>query len=347
MNLIGWDIGGAHLKAAHFSGLQLLTLVQVPCPLWQGLEHLAAAFDQIEQVLGVRLTDCRHALTMTGELADRFPNRTVGVLALCAAARQRLGEATRCYSGAHGLIGVSAVDAAQALCVASANWRVAAEYAARVVGDGLWLDVGSTTSDLVAFANGRVQAAGVTDFARLASGELVYTGVVRTPLCALAQIAPVGGQQVRLMAEWFATSADVYRILGELPEAADQHPAVDNGDKTVAASVRRLGRMVGVDWGAEELAAGEILARFFRERQIQMLVEAALQRLAEVPLRSAAPVVGAGVGSWIAQSVAERLQRPYRDAGELLPVAQSTPSGHGAPDAAPAVCVALLALAEV
>ena len=34
------------------------------------------------------------------------------------------------------------------------------------------------------------------------------------------------------MNEYFASMADVHRILGELPEDADRHPAADGREKT-------------------------------------------------------------------------------------------------------------------
>ena len=49
------------------------------------------------------------------------------------------------------------------------------------------------------------------------------------------------------MNEWFATTADVYRLLGELDPAHDQQPAADNGDKDLPATRRRLARMIGRD----------------------------------------------------------------------------------------------------
>src|SRR5436305_1575238 len=83
--------------------------------------------------------------------------------------------------------------------------------------------------------------------ARLACGELVYTGLTRSFLMSLCRMAPVAGAWTPLACEHFATSADVYRILGELPEDADQLPAADGRDKTIAASRARLARMVGRD----------------------------------------------------------------------------------------------------
>ena len=40
---VGWDIGGAHLKAAHCAGGKLRRVRQLPTPLWLGLQHLEAA----------------------------------------------------------------------------------------------------------------------------------------------------------------------------------------------------------------------------------------------------------------------------------------------------------------
>ena len=51
------------------------------------------------------------------------------------------------------------------------------------------------------------------------------------------------------MNEYFASMADVYRILGELPEGADMHPAADEREKTSPASCARLARMIGARRG--------------------------------------------------------------------------------------------------
>jgi len=70
--------------------------------------------------------------------------------------------------------------------------------------------------------DGKAQPRGYADSERLQYGELVYSGVVRTSLMALATTAPFAGEWVGIMAEHFATTADVYRITGELPAYADQ-----------------------------------------------------------------------------------------------------------------------------
>ena len=98
--------------------------------------------------------------------------------------------------------------------VASANWLASASLAAQRSGEGVFVDIGSTTTDVLVLAGGAVAHEGSTDRERLASGELVYSGLTRTPVMALAGEAPFAGRRVAVMNELFATTADVYRVLG-------------------------------------------------------------------------------------------------------------------------------------
>jgi uncharacterized hydantoinase/oxoprolinase family protein len=68
--VIGWDIGGAHLKAARAASGRVEATAQAATPLWLGLDSLHSAFDRLKQQLG---DADAHALTMTGELCDAFP----------------------------------------------------------------------------------------------------------------------------------------------------------------------------------------------------------------------------------------------------------------------------------
>src|SRR6185437_7787389 len=87
--------------------------------------------------------------------------------------------------------------------VAASNRVSIAVLVARTHADALLVDVGSTTTDIVPIAGGRVVAAGRTDPARLRSGELVYTGVLRTPVCAVIRSVPLEGGRSRVAAEHF------------------------------------------------------------------------------------------------------------------------------------------------
>ncbi len=337
--VIGWDVGGAHLKAARLDATGAVERVlQVPCPLWLGIEHLDRA---LEQVLSAFDPASIHAVTMTGEMADLFPSRREGVVRLAAALGERLpGGTLRCYAGAEGFVDRAEV-AGRALRVASANWLASATLVAALLPEALFVDVGSTTTDLVIGQEGSVRARGGNDAERLLEGELLYTGVVRTPVMALAREVPFGGDWVPVVAEQFATAADVHRLTGRLPETADQHPAADGGEKSVTGSARRLARMIGRDVESAPLPVWQQLAAWLAAAQARH-IEAGWDRLLSRTVVTAdAPVVVAGVGRFVAADLARRCGRSVVEFGCLLPVAEG--ERERATDCAPAVAVAWLA----
>src|SRR5258706_2864386 len=240
--VLGWDIGGAHLKVAAVARKgRVVHVAQLPCPLWLGLDHLDRAISTaLAQMPGGSLD----AVTMTGELTDFFRNRAQGVKSILVRfAKQVQADRSYVYAGPAGFLTPrSAMQKSDA--VASANWAASAQLVASLLPDALFVDIGSTTTDLVPIRGATLQVRGFSDADRLACEELVYTGVVRTPIMAFANRIPFDGQWIPAMAEYFATTADVYRLTGELPEGADQLPAADNGGKTVG---RQHGPPAGLD----------------------------------------------------------------------------------------------------
>src|SRR5215831_15947642 len=227
----GWDLGGAHLKAAQVDGSGcFLTVLQLPCRLWLGMEEFARALADARS----RLLPCaRHAVTMTGELADLFAGRAEGVARLSQAMAEALAATDlRVYAGDGGFV-APAQAGGRWRAVASANWHASARLVAQHHRSALFVDVGSTTADIVPVRDGVVGAVGYTDDERLVSEELVYSGVTRTPVMAIADSVPFDGRRQRLMAEHFATMADVHRLTGELPEDADQLPTADGRGKSI------------------------------------------------------------------------------------------------------------------
>ena len=335
-NTIGWDIGGAHLKAARREDGEITAVVQVACPLWLGLDQLHQAFAQAKAALGPAP---HHSATMTGELSDAFSNRRAGVAAIAAAAARELG-AVRIYAGPQGFVSADQV-AAHVDAIASANWHASAAFVARQVPDGLFVDMGSTTTDIIPLRVGKIAARGYSDATRMAQGELVYAGIVRSFLMAGLRHVPFGGRWVPLMNEAFATASDVYRILGELPEAADLMPTADGQPKTVEASRARLARQIGYDAGEVGAAALDQLAAYFAEAQLREIFDGACLALSGLALDHAAPVIGAGAGRFVVRRLAARLGRPYLDCTDLLPAAPDL--RRKAADCLPACAVALLA----
>lgn len=338
MTVIGWDIGGAHLKLARVEDGRVVDVRQLPCPLWLGLDRLRGS---IGDGLAGWPNAAAHAVTMTGELADLFSNRAEGVLGLLQTVEERIGAARLAVYASDGTFLTTGGAKAEPERVASANWHAGARLAAAKIRDGLFVDVGSTTTDLVPFRAGAVAARGMADAARLASGELVYRGVVRTPVMAVVQRVPLGGVETGVMAEHFATMADVYRLTGELPDHADQHPTADNRGKSPEESRARLARMVGRDAADAPSSTWNDLARAIAARQLAQIADSARRVIADAALPRAAPLIGAGVGRFLVPSLATRLERPYRSFEDVIVAVDDTTSARAA-DCAPAVAVALL-----
>jgi len=279
---------------------------------------------------------------MTGELADTFVSRREGVASLLGLARRELGPTVTLYAGRAGFVAPD-VASAHVEDVASANWYASASLVARVRRTALVMDMGSTTTDIVPVIAGAIGARGYTDAERLAAGELIYTGLVRTPVMAIAGRAPFAGAWMPLINENFASMADVHRILGNLPVGADQMTTADGREKTVAASRARLARMVGRDVHDADAAAWTGLAQWFCEAQMRVIMDGARLVASARPVPPDAPIVGAGIGSGLVQEIARRLGRPYVPFEQLVeaePGARASAS-HCAPAAALALLAAL------
>src|SRR5919205_92082 len=153
--------------------------------------------------------------------------------------------------------------------VASANWVATALAVADAHPDALLIDVGSTTTDVVPIVAGRVAATGHNDLERLLAGELVYTGVLRTNLAAIAPRVPVRGGWCPVSSEYFAISADVYLVLGRLAREAYDCPTPDGRPITVAFARERIARLVCAD--LEQLGDGDVdtIAAFLHGEQLR------------------------------------------------------------------------------
>jgi probable H4MPT-linked C1 transfer pathway protein len=181
------------------------------------------------------------AVTMTGELCDCFPTKRDGVRHILAAVEQAFPRNRIEVWSTAGRFVTTGEANRDHLAVAAANWHAQATVVGRYLpaGFNLLVDTGSTTTDIIPIRDRLPVPVGRTDPERLRSGELVYTGVRRTPVCAVL------GSEVA--AEWFATTADVYLILGLLPENADDRGTADGRPLTVEYAHARLARMLGGD----------------------------------------------------------------------------------------------------
>lgn len=300
--VVGIDVGGAHLKVARVDRRKVVACDQIACPLWQGADKLDVALSDAEKLTAGA---DRIAITMTGELSDLYENRQTGVASLVERMEAAFGSEALFWMGRGGF---GSGDAAKAHHedVGSANFLATAEVVAQHRPNAIVIDMGSTTTDIVPIAGGKPLISGFTDATRLETGELVYTGLVRTAVMSVVERVPINGQWQTIAREYFATMADIYRILVELREGVDVHATADGRGKTHKESVDRFARMFGrdgsdnVDWHAAAL--------YVRDRQIQSVCEGLHQVQSNVTWKVEPSLVAAGIGAeLVANHIAPRM----------------------------------------
>jgi hypothetical protein len=288
MSTVGLDIGGANLKAALSGGAAR----SVPFALWKSPHELTGRLAH----LLAELPHERVAVTMTGELCDCFATKREGVQAILdSVTAAASGAEVKVWSTAGGFVSVAQARA-EPWSVASANWHALATFAGRFVPEGaaLLIDIGSTTTDIIPLWNGRPTPRGFTDPQRLESGELVYTGVRRTPLCAILGMDAA--------AEWFATTLDAYLLLGMIDEKPDNRDTADGRPATKACAHARLARMRCSDSERFTFEMAVELAGRVQSLQVNHLT-ARLRRVAATSPETPAKVILAGEGEFLAQAV--------------------------------------------
>ncbi len=329
--IIGWDIGGAHLKAVLLNeNGEVMQVLQLPCPLWCGLDQLEIAIGNAMQAFKIEPSEALHAVTMTGELVDLFANRHEGVIEISTLVAKLLAKDTFFYAANSGFVTLERVSE-NTSPIASTNWHASASALAIHVQDVLLVDIGSTTTDIIAISNGNVVTNGLSDANRMQDDSLVYTGVVRTPVMALAQKLPFESVEINVAAEYFATMADVYRLTGELLPEHDMAETADGKGKTATESARRLARMVGHDVEDRPMNTWKILANTCRSLQMNQIKAAVLKHL-----NPSVTIIGAGAGSFLVKALAHDFGCAYE------PISMSF-AGHADLEVCfPACAVALL-----
>jgi probable H4MPT-linked C1 transfer pathway protein len=295
------DVGGANLKAAHSSGVSRA----LPFELWKRPEELPRALGAVASSLPKA---DRLALTMTAELCDCYPTKAVGVRAVLDATIAAFPQMPTAVWGIDGRFHeVSEIRETPAIAAAS-NWLALATVAGRLIpeGPGILIDIGSTTADLIPVLDGQVAVRGRSDTERLQTGELVYAGVRRTPLCALATELPFRERSTGLAAELFATTLDVYLTLGEIRADPKDLSSADGRPATADAARDRLARMIGADRDGFTADDAFAFAQAADDALTERLVGAAVRVTSRATGRPVRAVV-AGSGEFLARRVASKV----------------------------------------
>ena len=295
--IIGLDIGGANLKAATASGRSISRAFEI----WRTPELLG---DALWALLADFLPADALAVTLTAELADCFSTKAEGVSQILDTVERVAGTVPVHVWSTQGEFLSPSAARNRPLDVAAANWHALATWAGQWLPEpaSILIDIGSTTTDLIPLRNGLPAARGHTDVERLMAGELVYSGIRRTPLCALALAVPFRQQYCPVAAEWFATTLDVYLMQGKIPEDPTDMNTANGRPATIDAAHDRLARMLCCDRTEFSREEAETVADFFANVQKRRLQAALTKVAAAQPVPFTAALIS-GSGAFLAKEL--------------------------------------------
>ena len=328
---VALDIGGANLKAADGLGYARSR----PFALWRTPELLAV---ELQTLISEAPRCDRLAVTMTGELADCYATKAIGVRSILQGVESAAaGRSIIVYLTTGKWATLDEAREAPQLAAAS-NWRALATYANRFASSwpALLIDMGSTTADVIPLRESGPCPAGLTDTERLVASELVYTGVERTPVSAIVRQLPWSGESCPVASELFATSADAYLLLGEIPEDAQSGDTADGRPMTRPAAHARMARMICADATSFTEANSQAAAIAVRNAQLATL-ETAVRNVAARLGQPPQTLILSGQGEFLLRRLAARL--PWRC--EVLSLTKE--SGAEVSRCAPAHALAVLA----
>ncbi len=319
MRVLGLDIGGANIKASTADGES----VSISFAIWQNRDGLRGILKQLPLYRDAAPDIV--AVTMTAELADCFQTKAEGVQFIIEAVQAVFtGSMIRVWltSGEFA----EATDAIELPQLAGAsNWHALATWAGRAVpsGPAVLIDIGSTTTDIIPLIDGLPVPEGRTDLERLAASELLYTGVGRTPVCAIVRTVPLSPDeedsgpadvcQIPVAAELFATSLDVHLLAGDIMADAGNCETADGRPLTREAAMNRLAHMLCCD--ATELSENQLvkIAEYIAEQQLQQITVAVknrcqyVRRLVADSSVTRIHAVISGSGAWLAERVIQEV----------------------------------------
>ena len=318
MKIAGFDIGGANtdLAVIDFDAGEIKN-IEVDfayLPMWSNNDDLSRVLiELIENICPVSEIDAV-GISMTAELVDAYDTKKEGVLDVV----KKCEDTFSCpvaYVGVDGMLSLREIQK-NPLKAAAANWIATAQIATLISDNCIFIDTGSTTTDIIPIKDGKECAIGKSDFDRSATGELVYTGTLRTNLATFLDKIEFDNKEYRVASELFAQTADVYMVLDLISEEDYVCDTYDGASKSKLDCMKRIARVVCAD--LEILSQNEIIeiSEFIHQKQIEQISDG-LKQVHET--QNIDLVITTGLGKDILDKpAAELLGLEVKSMGDIL-----------------------------
>ena len=318
MKIAGFDIGGANTDLAIIDfedgEIKNIEVDFAYLPMWSNNNDLSQVLvELIENICPVSDIDAV-GISMTAELVDAYDTKKDGVLDVV----KKCEDTFSCpiaYVGVDGMLSKAEIEKTP-LKAAAANWIATAQIATLISDNCIFIDTGSTTTDIIPIKDGVECAIGKSDFDRSATGELVYTGTLRTNLASFLDKVELNGKQYRVASELFAQTADVYMVLDLITEDDYVCDTFDGEGKSKLECARRIARVVCAD--LEMLSMDDIveMSKFIHQKQVEQIADGLKQ---VVETQNLDLIVTTGLGKDILdKKAAELLGLNVKSMGDIL-----------------------------
>ena len=139
--------------------------------------------------------------------------------------------------------------------------------------------------------------------------QLIYTGMLRTPLNTIVHKIPFKGKKLRVASEFFAITADLYRVLGYIGKEEYSCETPDGKGKSIEDCKRRIARLLcsEVNEIEEELLK---ICEYIKNKLIKIIAEGIKEVVKESEIRKA---YICGIGSKIGIEACKKIKLDYKD----------------------------------
>lgn len=290
IKFLGVDIGGAHLKLVGTNIKKKVIFVSyLKCPIWEDINNLRLHLTSLKAKIDINYVIC--CITMTAELCDCFENRNSGVKKIFSICKE---------SGLNFFFFSNSFCApTKKLCtssVSSMNWLAPAVFLKEKIKNAILIDFGSTTTDITIIQNYHLSNLGYTDFDRLKNSELVYTGIVRTPIFSISKSLLIEGMKLTIIPEQFSNMADIYRIRDSLPKNVDLFSTMDKKDKSKISSLKRVSRNFGFDYTKSCKKLLIAISKKLIDIQLNLIFSCVENQLRLKEISKKPPIIALGIG---------------------------------------------------